>query len=79
MLPLSNRFVDKIDSDVGEDGRFNRDYVKQVKGAATSLFEDMCKVGTIKKTSDVRACNLNKPSITKAMLVVVGDGCSLTR
>ena len=69
MPPLNNRFLDNVDSNVGEDGLFNRAYVKQVDGATSSLFQAMCKVSGIMKSSDLRACNLNKPSITKAMLL----------
>ncbi len=69
MPPLNNRFLENVDSNVGEDGLFNRAYVKQVDGATSSLFQAMCKVSGIMKPSDLRAFNLNKPSITKAMLL----------
>ncbi len=69
MPPLNNRFLENVDSNVGEDGLFNRAYVKQVNASTRSLFEDMFKIGGVKKSSDLRACNLNKPSITKAMLL----------
>ncbi len=81
---MSNKYSDTIDTDVGEDGLFNRDYVKQVKRATNSLFEDMCKMTSVKESSDLQACNLNKPQITKAQLlewlettVFLLDCCSL--
>ena len=61
--------MENVDSNVGEDNLFNRAYTKQVTGAARSLFKDMCQVSGIKKCSDLRAGNLNKPSITKAVLL----------
>ena len=84
MQPLSNKYSDSIDTDVGEDGLFNGDYVKQVKNAANTLFGDMCKIASVEESSDLQACNLNKPQITKAQLlewlettVFLLDCCSL--
>ncbi|KAL5270090.1 hypothetical protein ACHWQZ_G003546 [Mnemiopsis leidyi] len=69
MMPLENEYVENISNEVGEDGDFTRDYVKQVKDATNSLFGDMCKSCGVSYSQDIRACYLNKPSITKAQLI----------
>ena len=69
MLPLSNKYTELIDNDVGEDEMFNRDCVNQVKRGTYSLFEDMCSKIGVKNPSDLRACYMNKPQITKSMLL----------
>ena len=68
-MPLENEYVENISNEVGEDGDFTRDYVKQVKDATNSLFGDMCKSCGVSYSQDIRACYLNKPSITKAQLI----------
>ena len=69
MLPLGNQFLDDIDGDVGEDGIFKADYVKQVKDAAESVFLNMRTACKVTESVNIRACYLNKSSITKAQLV----------
>ena len=69
MLPLGNEFVDDIDSDVGEDGIFKADYVKQVKDATESVFLNMRIACKVTDSVNIRSCYLNKSSITKAQLV----------
>ena len=86
MLPLSNKYTESIDGGVGEDGLFNGDYVKQVYRATNSLFDDMCSKVGVKHASDLRACYLHKPQVTKALLlqwletmVFLLDCCTLPR
>ena len=69
MLPLDNEFVENIGSEVGEDGIFNRDYVKQVKDATESVFSDMRSACRVSDSTNIRGCYLDKTSITKATLV----------
>ena len=57
-----------IDNDVGDDGKINRDYVKQVKNATRTLFEKMCRSCGVSDSQNLRACYLNKTSIHKATL-----------
>ena len=68
MLPLENEYVKDIDNDVGDDGKINRDYVKQVKNATRTLFEKMCRSCGVSDSQNLRACYLNKTSIHKATL-----------
>ena len=68
MLPLENEYVKDIDNDVGDDGKITRDYVKQVKNATRTLFEEMCGSCGVSDSQNLRACYLNKPSIHKATL-----------
>ncbi len=84
MLPLSNKFVEAIDADVGEDGKFQTDYVKQVRSAANHLFDEMRNSAGVECATDLRAETLNKPRITKDKLidwletaVFLLDSCSL--
>ena len=64
-----DQFLDDIDGDVGEDGIFKADYVKQVKDAAESVFLNMRTACKVTESVNIRACYLNKSSITKAQLV----------
>ena len=57
-----------IDNDVGDDGKITRDYVKQVKNATQTLFEEMCGSCGVSDSQNLRACYLNKTSIHKATL-----------
>ena len=69
MIPLRNKYVERIDDSVGDDEYFCADYVKQVVTASRSLFQDMRQKTGVKSTVDLQARNLNKPSITKAELI----------
>ncbi len=69
MVILRNKYVETIDNRVGDDELFCGDYVKQVTAASKSLFNDMRTKSGVKSTNDLRACYLNKPSITKAELI----------
>ena len=68
ILTLENEYVKDIDNDVGEDGKINRDYVKQVKNATRTLFEKMCRSCGVSDSQNLRASYLNKTSIHKATL-----------
>ena len=78
MLPLGNQFLDDIDGDVGEDGIFKADYVKQVKDAAESVFLNMRTACKVTDSVNIRACYLNKSSIIiiqSSAYGMVGDCC----
>ena len=69
MLPLDNEFVENIGNEVGEDGIFNGDYVKQVEDTTESVFLEMRSACRVSDSTNFRGCYLDKTSITKATLV----------
>jgi hypothetical protein len=69
MLPLGNKFVDDIDGDVGDDGIFKANYVKQMKDAAESVFLNMRTACKVTDSVNIRSCYHKKSLITKAQRV----------
>ena len=56
-----------LGEDAGTDGEFNRDYVRQVSGAAWDLFCEMKKAAGANSAEDLYdSVRLNKTSISKA-------------
>ncbi len=71
MVCSSGKYLGDIEqTEIGEDGIFNGDYVKEVKSACGALFADMCHSSGVDCSLNLTSNCLNKPSITKAQLVV---------
>ena len=66
MLPLSNDYTTCIDEDIGGDGLFTQDYVKQEKKTMHSLFGEMLRKIGVTQTCHLRECYMIKSQITKS-------------
>ena len=67
MIPVQNDHVDGLDDIPAET--FKELYVRQIVDARNSVIGDMCKVLKISNTHHIQKCYLDKPGITKAMLI----------
>ncbi len=66
---LKNKYLENLNDCVGNDDYFCGDYVQQVTTASRKLFDNMRQKSGVKSADDLRACNWNKSSITKAELI----------
>ena len=67
MIPVQNNHVDGLDDIPAET--FKELYVRQIVEASNSVVGDMCNVLKISNPHNIQKCYLDKPSITKAMLI----------
>ena len=68
MIPVQNDHVDLLDDHIPAE-TFKELYVRQIVAARNSVFGDMFNVLKISNPHHIQKCYLDKPSITKAMLI----------